>query len=85
MHLLASIIPLVALLGVVIPVTRGADHQVTVGGIGILKYDPEFIVRVFLPRCKDFPDSARTDGRSRRYRDICLQAEEPHRHSVDLH
>ena len=36
-----------ALFALVIPVARGADHQVTVGGIGILKYDPEFVVRMF--------------------------------------
>ncbi|KAI0692992.1 Cupredoxin [Cerioporus squamosus] len=39
----AMMLPLFALFGLVIPATRGADHQVTVGGIGILKYDPEFV------------------------------------------
>ena len=28
----------------VIPVARGAEHQVTVGGVGVIAYDPEFIV-----------------------------------------
>ncbi|TFK88781.1 Cupredoxin [Polyporus arcularius HHB13444] len=37
------LLPLFALLSLVIPATRGADHQVTVGGIGILKYNPEFV------------------------------------------
>ena len=54
------LLPLLALFGLVIPVARGADHQVTVGGIGILKYDPEFVVCMLsldwsLPcRCTEF-------------------------------
>ncbi|RPD59171.1 Cupredoxin [Lentinus tigrinus ALCF2SS1-7] len=40
---LALLLPLFAFLGLVIPVARGADHQVVVGGIGVLKYDPEFV------------------------------------------
>ena len=39
---------LVCLLGLCIPVVRAEDHQVVVGGIGILKYDPEFVVRIIL-------------------------------------
>ncbi|KAI0747628.1 Cupredoxin [Daedaleopsis nitida] len=42
MHL-ALLFPFIGLLGLVIPLSRAADHQVTVGGIGILKYDPESI------------------------------------------
>ena len=44
MHAFAFALTLLCALALVIPVTRGADHQVTVGGIGILKYDPEFVV-----------------------------------------
>ena len=35
---------LVGLLALAAPVTRGAVHNVTVGGIGILKYDPASVV-----------------------------------------
>lgn len=28
----------------VLPATYGAEHRVTVGGPGLLKYDPEFVV-----------------------------------------
>ena len=34
----------VALLSLAAIPARGAVHQVTVGGTGILKYDPEFVV-----------------------------------------
>ncbi len=44
MLMLAPLVAVVALFGLVIPVSRGAEHQVTVGGVGVLKYDPEFIV-----------------------------------------
>ncbi|EJF62640.1 hypothetical protein DICSQDRAFT_154474 [Dichomitus squalens LYAD-421 SS1] len=40
---LASLFALTALLGLAIPVSRGAEHQVTVGGVGIIQYDPEFV------------------------------------------
>ncbi|KAI1784062.1 Cupredoxin [Ganoderma leucocontextum] len=43
MLMLAPLVAVVALFGLVIPVSRGAEHQVTVGGIGVLKYDPEFV------------------------------------------
>ncbi|PIL30561.1 hypothetical protein GSI_07261 [Ganoderma sinense ZZ0214-1] len=43
MLMLAPLVAVVALFGLVIPVSRGAQHQVTVGGVGILKYDPEFV------------------------------------------
>lgn len=36
-----------ALLALAAPITRGAVHNVTVGGPGILKYDPEFVVSTF--------------------------------------
>lgn len=49
--------PLLGLFGLVIPIARAEDHQVTVGGIGILKYDPEFLVRVFVvPFATSSPD-----------------------------
>ena len=43
---LAFVLPFVGLLGLAIPATHAADHQVIVGGIGVLKYDPEFVVRI---------------------------------------
>lgn len=46
LRLISVILTYTAVL-VVIPVVRGAEHQVTVGGPGgIVKYDPEFIVRL---------------------------------------
>ena len=40
------VLVILALFSPVIPVTRGAEYQVTVGGIGIIKYGPEFVVRI---------------------------------------
>jgi hypothetical protein len=42
MFALAACTALVSL--AVIPVARGADHQVTVGGVGIIQYNPNQVV-----------------------------------------
>ncbi|EIW60808.1 uncharacterized protein TRAVEDRAFT_165881 [Trametes versicolor FP-101664 SS1] len=39
----AKFTAIAALLALAAPITRGAVHNVTVGGPGILKYDPEFV------------------------------------------
>ena len=44
-----------ALFALIIPVTRGAEYQVTVGGIGVIKYDPEFVVRITHSADHDHP------------------------------
>ena len=59
--MLAPLLALCALFGLVIPVSRGAEHQVTVGGVGVLKYDPEFVVCLFCCLCL-LLDCILTDG-----------------------
>lgn len=46
--MIAKLTAIAALFTLAAPVARGAVHNVTVGGTGILKYDPEFIVRIHL-------------------------------------
>lgn len=65
----------------------GAQFNVTVGGPGVLKYDPPFVVRVDLIRRHELAGLIAlniTDCCRRRHSALHIQAEEPHSHAVHV-
>ncbi len=81
----AKLTAIAALFALAAPVTRGAVHNVTVGGPGILKYDPEFIVSApddLLRNTTSLLTRLRIECRPRRPDHLHLPAEEPHSDAV---
>lgn len=67
------------------PVGRGVEHQVTVGGPGILAYDPQFLVSYSTVRTEEKPlTSTVIECFCGRYGSLHVRAKEPHHHSIDL-
>lgn len=67
-----------------IPVARGADHPVIVGGTGIIAYNPPFVVRAQIVSFTPCPHRMPLDCRPGGYSHLHLHAEESHCHAVHL-
>lgn len=83
-NMFAKFTAIAALLALAAPITRGAVHNVTVGGPGILKYDPEFVVSTTFPDLEVTTSltELRAECGSRRPDHLHLPAEEPHGDAV---
>lgn len=77
---------LVTLLLAVVPVSRAAQFNVTVGGPGKLVFDPEFVVRSLSPYAENATDEGfeRLERRTRRRCYLHLQTSEPHSFTINI-